>query len=146
MEALYRTAGGRVDERMTLRPFPQEPPAGMTRAAMWTRYREEMIGRAGSAIFVSGNKLVGGSTVIADGCMEEFAIAKTLGKAPIPIGCTGHAAAQIWAEVNAAAETFYPGKAKEARTALAVVNDAASTDEQIVDAAMALVALAGSAR
>lgn len=44
--------------------------------------------------------------VIADGCLEEFEIAKRLKRAPIPIGCTGHAAARIWQEVYGNVETF----------------------------------------
>ncbi len=146
MEAIYRRAAGRVDDRLTLRPFPQELAAGPTRDAMWTRYREEMIGRAGAAVFIAGNKRVGGTVVVADGCLEEFEIAKALGRTPIPIGCTGHAAAQIWNEVHTNVDTFYPGKASEARTALGVLNDPASADVQLVEAVMALLELAGGKR
>ena len=56
MEALYKQPGGRVDDRLTLRPFPHSPPKGMTLADLWKRYRSDMIGRSGSAVFIAGNK------------------------------------------------------------------------------------------
>ncbi len=146
MEALYRQRGGRVDERLTLRPFPQEVPTGMTREQLWTRYREEMLSRAGAVVFVSGNKLVDGDVVLADGCLEEFEIAKKLQCTPIPIGCTGHAAAQVWNEVNAHVEKFYKGHAEAAKAALAILNDAQKTDDDVLTAVFTLLDLGEQSR
>lgn len=143
MEALYRDARGRVDERLTLRPFPQDPPEGMSRADMWTRYRREMIGQAGAAVFIAGNKEQDGGVVAGDGCYEEFRIAKANGRAPIPIGSTGHVAAQIWQEVDADVATFYPGQVASARAALQVLNSAAASDAAVVDAVFKLIDLSG---
>ncbi len=44
----------------------------------------------------------------ADGVLEEFKIAKTLKKYPIPVGASGHAAGTIWNEVMANIRKFYP--------------------------------------
>lgn len=145
IETVYKKASGRIDERLTLRPFPQEAPQGMTREALWTRYREEMLSQAGSVVFIAGNKRVDGNVVIANGCLEEFAIAKKLKRAPIPIGCTGHAAAQIWQEVYDGAEQFYAGVAGDAREALKVLNDETATNDSVVKAVLALLDLVGVA-
>jgi hypothetical protein len=143
MEALYRDARGRVNERLTLRPFPQDPPEGMSRAAMWTRYRQEMINHAGAAVFIAGNKMVDGNLVVADGCLEEFEIAKANGRAPIPIGSTGHVAALIWQQVNDDVARFYPGHVSDARAALQVLNAPDAVDEAIIEAVLKLVEISG---
>lgn len=109
MEAAYDDESSSLDERLILRPFPQnEPPAGMTREEFWKRYRRGMLMKAGFAVFLAGNKFEGGSTVIADGMLQEFEIAKQLGLYPIPVGVTGFAARQIWEAVTNNLETFYP--------------------------------------
>ena len=41
MEALYRTPVSHLDERATLRPFPQLDPLSGSRKALVTRYRQE---------------------------------------------------------------------------------------------------------
>jgi hypothetical protein len=147
MEALYGDAKGRIDERMTLRPFPQVPPKDTTLSALWKRYRIEMITRAGSVVFVAGNKVDGkGKVVDANGCLQEFEIAREQGKAIIPIGCTGAAAARIWHMVNDELATFYPGKEKKARVALKVLNTSASSEAALIDAVFALVELASDTK
>jgi hypothetical protein len=80
----------------------------MTREQLWTKYREEMISMAGFTIFICGNKLEAGKTVIANGVLEEFKISKALEKYPIPIGATGGAAKKIWTEVTNDLDKFYP--------------------------------------
>ena len=72
MEALYRSSAADLDERTTLRPFPQLDSASGTKKNMWTRYRTEMISKAGFAIFMCGNKLEAGAVVEANGMIEEF--------------------------------------------------------------------------
>jgi hypothetical protein len=143
MEAVYRKRGGRVDDRLTLRPFPQEAPHGMTLKETWTRYRAEMLSHAGAVVFVSGNKRAGDAIVLADGCLEEFEIAKRLGRTPVPIGCTGHAAAQIWEQVHAAVEQFFPGDPTSARDALAILNDGQAEASALIKAVITLLEIAG---
>ncbi|MBX3155297.1 MAG: SIR2 family protein [Deltaproteobacteria bacterium] len=143
LESLYRLRGGRVDERLTLRPFPQEAPEGMTLPEVWRRYREEMLAHAGPVVFIAGNKVVDGQVIIANGCLEEFEIAKALRRTPIPIGCTGHAAAQIWSEVSNAVGTYFPSDPTAATRLLTKLNDAGATTKELVDATLSLIEIAG---
>lgn len=55
-----------------------------------------MISNSGICIFMFGNKVENGENVIADGMLEEFEIAKKLGKIIIPIGNTAEAANEIF--------------------------------------------------
>src|SRR4030065_548622 len=47
MEELYTDDKSEFGDRTTLRPFPQEPPRGMTQETFLTRHREDMIANAG---------------------------------------------------------------------------------------------------
>jgi hypothetical protein len=144
MEELYTDDMRAFGDRTTLRPFPQEPPRGMTRETFLTRFREDMIANAGFAVFLCGNKLDPGTekTVIASGVMKEFEITKRLNRYPIPVGATGHAARRIWEEVNGSLDRFFPnGGVKEHFQTL---GDTKSTNEEIVDAIFAIAKRSGS--
>ena len=138
MEEMDTDDKSEFGDRTTLRPFPQEPPRGMTRETFLTRYREDMIANAGFAVFLCGNKLDPGTgkTVIASGVMKEFEITKRLNKYPIPVGATGHAARRIWEEVNGSLDRFFPnGGVKEHFQTL---RDTKSTNEEMVEAIFAV--------
>jgi hypothetical protein len=100
-------------------------------------YREDMLAKAGSVIFLAGNKEIDGKTVIANGVFSEFEIAKRRKLFPIPIGATGHAAEAIWKEVVGALDTFYPAGGVKAH--FATLGDANKTNEQLVDAVVAIL-------
>src|SRR4030065_421894 len=110
LEELYTDDKSKVGDRTTLRPFPQEPPRGMTRETFLTRYREDMIANAGFAVFLCGNKLdpSTGKTVIASGGMKEFEITKRLNRYAIPLGASGHAARRGWEGVNGSLDRVLP--------------------------------------
>jgi hypothetical protein len=138
MEEMDTDDKSEFGDRTTSRPFPQEPPRGMTRETFLTRYREDMIANAGFAVFLCGNKLDPrtGKTVIASGVMKEFEITKRLNKYPIPVGATGHAARRIWEEVNGSLDRFFPnGGVKEHFQTL---RDTKSTNEEMVEAIFAI--------
>jgi hypothetical protein len=137
-ESIYADDKSSLDERTRLRPFPQEPPQGMPRKQFWTKYREDMISNSGFAIFLCGNKLDPSTnkTVIADGVLEEFEIAKRLGKYPIPIGATGYAALRIWDEVTAALDQFYPMGGVKGH--FKTLGDEGKSNAEIVDAIFAI--------
>ena len=80
-----------------------------------------------------GNKRVKGKTVIANGMLEEFEIAKLLGKYPIPIGASGHTARKIWKSVSANLSNFFPkgGVTKHFQ----VLGDASKSNQELLDAA-----------
>jgi len=99
LEEIMASKYKHTDEHLCLRPFPQVGSGSVPLKKLWTAYRREMIRQAGVAIFLFGNKSVDGKIVTADGMMEEFAIAKEYGKAIIPVGSTGGASADIFAEI-----------------------------------------------
>ena len=138
MEELYTDDKSEFGDRTTLRPFPQEPPRGMTRETFLTRYREDMIANAGFAVFLCGNKLdpSTGKTVIASGVMKEFEITKRLNRYPIPVGATGHAARRIWEEVNGSLDRFFPNGGVKGH--FQTLRDTKSTNEEIVEAIFAI--------
>ena len=96
MESKYK----HVNEHLCLRPFPQIISGSISRDQLWKKYREDMIAQSGIAIFIFGNKKKSDTVVIADGMLQEFDIAKSLGKIIIPVGSTGGAAAIILNKVR----------------------------------------------
>lgn len=98
-------------DRLLLRPFPQGIENDDTRKKLWSKYREDMISRAGISVFMFGNKKdrTSGNVVNASGVEEEYEIAKQNGNLIIPIGCTGYVAKEIWNEVLENLDDFYPG-------------------------------------
>jgi hypothetical protein len=101
---VLKEAAPNLDKSLLLRPFPQEAPPGMDKAAFHARYRDAMIQQAGVCVFICGLKESAGkgAPVVADGVLEEFESAKRLGRVIVSIGATGGAAAQIWARLDKA--------------------------------------------
>jgi len=140
MEELYaRERTVNVGSRAILRPFPQTTPRGISQQEFWTKYREDMISQAGFTIFACGNKQVSkmGKTVVSDGVLEEFEIAKKLNRYPIPIGATGYAAKEIWDEVSASLGKYYPkgGVQEHFKT----LGDESSSNEELVNAVFSII-------
>lgn len=93
IEALRADGGWDVDRRLVVRPFPQ-PLAGKPADKLhWTSLRQELARQAGTIILIGGVKDEGGSQVVADGVIEEYALALEAGAFIIPIGAFGGAAA-----------------------------------------------------
>lgn len=97
---LYKEGVPSLDRSLYLRPFPQVPPDGFEPAKFHRRYREDMIRQAGVCVFVGGVKCEAKSTAVAHGVIEEYEIARALGKVIIPVAATGGAAAEIWARLK----------------------------------------------
>ena len=143
-EEVSQMRRARLEDRVLLRPFPPGTPAHMTRAQMKTRFREELIAETGFTVFIAGNKLKDGSVVPADGCEEEFAITKRLGKHPIPIGVTGHVAEALWKHVTADLGTYFPGQESSVEAHFRALGDAGKTDDELIAAVFGIVgAVAG---
>lgn len=105
LDIIYNDKYRHIDEYLCLRPFPQNISDASIRGERWKEYREDIIGNAGIVIFMFGNKIIGTNSETrkiaeADGCLQEFEIAKALGKVIIPIGSTGYAARTILEEVK----------------------------------------------
>ncbi len=97
LDVIYTEKYRHIDEHLCLRPFPQSISDPTERAEKRKKYREEMLAETGVSIFMFGNKKDAetGSIIEANGCMQEFEIAKSKGNIIIPIGSTGYAAKTI---------------------------------------------------
>lgn len=105
--------GGDLLSRITLRPFTQPSKTQKNLAPLYTKYREAMIGLAGTAIFISGNKPagIGKKLKVANGVEEEFSISEAHGKLLIPVGATGYAAEKLWKQQLSVIGKTLPNKA-----------------------------------
>lgn len=101
LDVIYSEKYRHVDEHLCLRPFPQNITDAVKRKERWRKYREDMLSDVGIAIFMFGNKKnENGEVVEADGCLQEFEIAKSMGRVIIPIGSTGYTAKRIYEEIK----------------------------------------------
>ncbi|CCP18523.1 hypothetical protein SMRA8_4079 [Stenotrophomonas maltophilia RA8] len=92
--------GSALDEdRLLVRPFPQDKVGNMSRDDLWRAYRDDILKRAGIAIFVFGNKLEGGEVILSTGMRHEFEIGLENKVFPIPVGRTGGMAEELWGEL-----------------------------------------------
>ena len=108
LEEIYIDDRSINNDRLILRPFPQGIINEETRVELWTKYRKDMISRAGTSIFIFGNKTGKDGTIIkADGVMSEFEIAKEYGNLIVPVGCTGFIASDVWNEINNNFDSYY---------------------------------------
>lgn len=95
--------GMHIEDAILARPFPQASAGAAKPAAIWDKFRRDLIGRAGIALFLFGNKNDASGPVQADGVEREYEIAKELGVVTIPIGATGS-----MAEILAKTALAYP--------------------------------------
>lgn len=139
VEALVRDGVLDFGTRLKLFPFPQEAPAGMTREELYTRFRENMISKAGFLVVISGNRQDGPTVVPSPGVIEEIALAEAAAKYIIPIGATGWIARDVWEKCLAEFDTRYP--AGTPRKTFEALGDPASSNAELVVAAMSLIRL-----
>lgn len=126
LEEIYQHQGKRLHDQLILRPFPQ----GMDAHKQWELYRHEMIARAGTAVFVFGNKLEAGNVVTANGMHREFEIAKEKGLLLIPIGATGFVAKELWQQITNNFAAYYPAHA-DLKPLFDVLGDASNSGHLI---------------
>lgn len=97
----------RISESIKVTAFDQNIEDAAERNRLYREYRERMLTQAGFAIFLAGNKLSGDAVVQADGVLQEFEITVRTGGLAIPIGATGHLAADLWQRVRADPAHYY---------------------------------------
>jgi hypothetical protein len=107
LEEIFANKGKKINDYLTLRPFPQAESGGKTLKQLWTEYRSDMISDSGVMIFVFGNKLENEKIVEANGMLEEYRIGREKNKYIIPIGSTGFATESIFKEIKADLEHFW---------------------------------------
>jgi hypothetical protein len=124
-----------LEKSLMLRPFPQEAPQGIDYAVFKRRYRESLVQQAGACVVIAGEKEVqigqGTERVIADGVLEESHLARQSGRAVIPIGATGGAAAVVWQEFDSVFQDHWP---KSLRKHFDLLNNRVAPPEDIVAA------------
>lgn len=98
LEEIYMKPKASSSNQLMLRPFPQKVFGSTNKSELWTRYREDMLSYAGTAIFLYGNKLEAGHVVLSNGMKEEYEIAKSKNMVILPIGVTGFMAEELWNE------------------------------------------------
>jgi len=134
LEAIYATPASQLEERIVLRPFPQVAPASGSLSDIWERYRQDMISKAGFAIFLSGNKPNGSGIVIADGVIREFDIAVARGVYPIPVGATGHAAKELSTRVLGDVKKYFADHAAKVEAPLRILADDSAGETAWIEA------------
>jgi hypothetical protein len=101
LDEIYSSRFKHMDEHLCLRPFPQGITDPDERKLKWKKYREEILNEVGVAIFMAGNKRNAEcQKAIADGCLQEYQLARERKIIIIPIGSTGDAAATIYDDVK----------------------------------------------
>lgn len=108
IEKAYAKKNTRLDNFLQVRPFPRDIADHEERAAIWHRYRQELLSLPGIALFFLGNKEVDGAIVPADGVRKEFEIARAQGVAAVPVGATGSMASELTAETLASPAGLSP--------------------------------------
>lgn len=125
LEEIYMNNSRINNQRLLLRPFPQ----GDYSQRFWTKYREDMISRAGISIYLFGNKKQDGNIVEAKGVEAEFNIALEAKHIVIPVGCTGCMAQKLWKQVNSNIEKYYDKVNNEILEAFQHLNKKMSNEE-----------------
>lgn len=102
---LYEDGDTALERSLLLRPFPRNLPSS-SEAEFNRKYREDMIAKCEFAIFIAGTSRSNRESV---GVLQEYEIARSLGKFPVPIGATGFAARRIWEMMESQIESIYHG-------------------------------------
>ena len=87
------THNSKINDFLTLMPFPQNSSSGLDLKTLYKKNREQMIENCGIAIFIFGNKK---TKNIANGVLEEYELSKKHGLACLPIEYTGGSSKEIY--------------------------------------------------
>jgi len=137
LEEIYSNPRATAEKRLLARPFPQVGTSNLKE--IWTRYRFDMISRAGISVFLFGNKIhpETGITIEADGMIEEFNISVQTGSIPVPIGATGYTARTIWNKVIENFDDYVPDSSL--KPLYEEIGNENNTDEKIIDCVLEIV-------
>ena len=145
LDELEKEGTRNISDRLTLRPFPYAIADPQERRARWATYREDMISKAGIALFVFGNKVdPKGNVVPADGMLEEFKIAQANGLLVVPVGSTGYVAKTIYETISGDIQKHFPN-VRGLKTALTTLGKP-GTPHQTLDRIMHFLTLLTRAR
>lgn len=140
IEAVYLQGDRHLDERTTLRPFPQVEPSKGELDNIWAKNRDFMLQRSRTAVFVFGNKRDDdGQIVNASGVRKEYDLARQLGIYPIPIGATGYVARELADEVRATSDSIFGAAAAAVNPHLDALQDENATDDALLAAVISIL-------
>lgn len=91
------TQNSKINDFLTLMPFPQNSSLGIDLDTLYKENREQMIENCGIAIFVFGNKE---TENIASGVMDEYEVSKEHGLVCLPMEYTGGASKEIYYKIT----------------------------------------------
>lgn len=132
MEYIFSTNYRHLEDALILRPFPQVNSGPADKEERILRYRNEMLGNAGIALFIFGNKDdKAGGWKLSDGMMAEFELAIKNGVVPVPVGATGFASEALWNKVMANTELYYPVNS-ELLSAIKELGNKSNTDDELI--------------
>jgi hypothetical protein len=141
VQAIYSAPNRTIDEQLVMRPFPLGIEDTAERQIVFKRYREELMGQSGIAVFVLGNKIVAGKTIDADGVREEFQVAVKAGLCPIPVGATGFMAETLWKEVAADLKRFFPREVDRVKPLFDALGQPGAKPAEVLPALLSLIDL-----
>ncbi|WGU41421.1 SIR2 family protein [Phenylobacterium sp. NIBR 498073] len=118
VERVLTGQGRHIEDIITARPFPQAIPNEAERRQVWEAFRQDLIGRAGLALFLFGNKRDGDNIMAADGMVREYEVACELDLVVLPVGATGSVAARLAAQALATPDEHLAELNREAREIL----------------------------
>ena len=137
LDALYRVKKSSDLGRTIIRPFPRATSGASNQAEANRRHREDLISQSGAAIFLCGNRDYDGRVANSKGVIEEYAITKHLGRFPIPVGCTGFAAEEIWNDVLRNIDTLFPMKG--IKRDFTTLGNKGKSEDELINALFAIV-------
>jgi len=137
---IFSTKYRHIEEVIIMRPFPQILAPGSDFKKMWSDYRKEIVEEAGISIFLFGNKIVGTELKDSNGMIEEFDLAVKSGCIPIPIGCTGYVAEQLWTKVSTELQ-LYGYDTSILETSFQILNDSTKSNRELINEIIKIVNL-----
>ena len=140
LQVILTNPGKYPHSQLKAHPFPVDATNAQMQKRMFRSYREDMVGQAGIALYLFGNKRdARGPAREADGVLEEFACAQAAGVIPIPVGATGDAAQTLWQRVSREFASFYPHTSKAFAKHFQTLGRPTASNEQLISAVLSMV-------
>jgi hypothetical protein len=96
LEDLCMDKKNNIADRLQVFPFP---PGNYHSEELKNCYRDNIMARSGTALFIFGNKLEDISIQESQGMLKEFEIARTNEALVIPVGASGYISQKLWERV-----------------------------------------------
>lgn len=132
VQEIYSSPHRSIEEQLVMRPFPIAMTNESERVPTYDRYREELLGQSGIAIFVFGNKAENGKVVEADGVKAEFDKAVAKGLIPVPVGASGFVAESLWRTVLSDPDKYYKSDLEKITPLLEALGSSAGDPVELV--------------